>query len=124
MDMKDTKALFLVILGSLLPVTGFAFTGAHDQLKSSPFGDGRSASVSPAGKSADGVSLIVAIPAPAPTPAKPTPVENIKKFLGEHKNDIFIGGIGAYIGWALIGGLAGALTGGLLLLVFFALSNL
>jgi hypothetical protein len=54
-----------------------------------------------------------------PAAPKPTLGESVKSFLGEHRRDILLGGIGAYLGWALVGTMAGALTGGLFFLAFF-----
>ncbi|MBI4350541.1 MAG: hypothetical protein HY550_03795 [Elusimicrobia bacterium] len=103
--MKNNKAVFLIILGAFLLVTGFAFAGSYDQLKSNPFGDGKSASFSPANTNSGGLTLKAATPAPAPTPApaKPTVGETIKKFLTDNARNIMIGGIGAYLGFVLLG---------------------
>lgn len=141
--MKNTKAIFLIVLGSFLMATGFAFAEtAYEQLQRG-FGDDRSATVLPQNKEVVNVSAQTGVPAasapaavtpaaatPAPAAAapavttpppapKPTLGESVKSFLGEHRRDILLGGIGAYLGWALVGTMAGALTGGLFFLAFF-----
>lgn len=142
--MKNTKAIFLIVLGSFIMATGFAFAGeAYDQLKNNPFG-GSAVEISPVtvpaptlNKNAPAVPAPTAVtPAPAPAAAAPAPAavapaekkptvgETIKSFLGEHKKDILLGGIGAYLGWALVGTLAGALTGGIFFLAFFMLAGM
>lgn len=103
--MKNTKALFLIILGSFLLATGFAFANdSLNSLKSNPFGDGRASSLSPDGKSLGSLDLKAAAPAPAPTPApKPSIGKTIKEFLSDNARNIALGGIGAYIGFVLFG---------------------
>lgn len=101
--MKNTKAIFLILLGTFLLATGFSFAGSYDQLKSNPFGDGKSASISPDNRSAGPVNLKAAAPAPAPAPAKPGVGETIKKFWVDNSRNILLGGIGAYLGFALLG---------------------
>jgi len=103
--MKNTKAIFLILLGTFLLATGFAVAGSFEQLSGNPFGDGRSASISPAGNSAGTVSMRAAVtpPAPAPAPAKPGLGETIKNFWVDNSRNILLGGIGAYAGFALFG---------------------
>lgn len=148
--MKNTKAIFLIVLGSFIMATGFAFAAESETfnklMNNNPFNDGRSASVLPASKAVLDVSgqtnvpaasapaaavtapaapaPAAAAPAVAPAEKKPTVGETIKSFLGEHKKDILLGGIGAYLGWALVGTLAGALTGGIFFLAFFMLAGM
>jgi predicted lipid-binding transport protein (Tim44 family) len=55
-----------------------------------------------------------AAPAP-PHPAAPAPSG------GEHT--IFYGALGAFLGLALLGGILGALTGGLFMIALFGLAN-
>lgn len=68
---------------------------------------------------------VVAVPpVPAPVPA-PEPKPNpIKKFISENKTNIFSAGLGAYLGFAVAGTLAGALTGGIFVLAILALSEI
>ena len=62
--------------------------------------------------------------AAAPTPPPPPPPTPIKDFLSEQKTNIVLGGIGAYLGYAILGTMAGAMTGGLFLIAFAILANL
>lgn len=148
MHMKNTKAIFLIVLGAFIMATGFAFaveSETYNKLAANgnPFGDSRATDITPVNITAPALTKAdKAIPAPTgvntsatksnnatvvkettPPPApKPTVGETIKKFLGEHRKDILLGGLGAYIGWALVGTVAGALTGGIFFLAFFALA--
>ena len=45
----------------------------------------------------------LAAPAPAPAPAKPGLGETIKNFWVDNSRNILLGGIGAYLGFALFG---------------------
>ncbi len=101
--MKNTKAIFLILLGTFLLATGFAVAGSLEQLSGNPFGDGRAATVSPAGNSAGTVSMRAAVTPPAPAPAKPGLGETIKKFWVDNSRNILLGGIGAFAGFALFG---------------------
>ncbi len=145
MRMKNTKAVLLIILGAFIMATGFAFAEnvAYEQLKRSvaenpavsfdksdaslPTGTAQTkAAADPVQEKLDQIraaNLKAAAPAPAPAP-KPTIMDGVKKFIGAHKADILLAGAGAYIGWALMGTVAGALTGGLGFLLFFMFANL
>lgn len=103
--MKNTKAIFLILLGTFLLATGFSFAGSFEQLSGNPFGDGRSSSISPASNGAGTVSMKATVtpPAPTPAPAKPGLGETIKKFWTDNARNILLGGIGAYLGFALFG---------------------
>ncbi len=135
--MKNTKAIFLILLGTFLIATGFAYAGdsALDQLKAistdtSAVQREKAAAPGEPLKMTEKIAppAPVAVPAPIPVPPapekKPTAGEQIKEFLGDHKADLLIGGVGAYLGFALIGTVAGALTGGLGLLLFVMIANL
>ncbi|MDA8130853.1 MAG: hypothetical protein M0011_05040 [Elusimicrobia bacterium] len=145
--MKNTKAVLLIILGAFIMATGFAFAEqvAYKQAEdavakppevvfgnsnaSLPTGTARTAAVKdPVQEKLDQIRALnikAADPAPAPAPApKPTIMDGVKKFIGAHKADILLAGAGAYIGWALMGTVAGALTGGLGFLLFFMFANL
>jgi hypothetical protein len=146
--MKNTKAIFLIVLGAFLMASGFAFAAESETYNrlaanGNPFGDSRASDITPVNITAPALTNAdKAIPTPTgvntnatrnndatvtkettPPPApKPTIGESIKSFLGEHRKDILLGGLGAYIGWALVGTVAGALTGGIFFLAFFALA--
>lgn len=118
--MKNTKAFFLIILGSFIIATGFAFAEtAYEQLEKG-FGDRASAigqlpvsagSVAPATPApaattpapAPAAAVAPTPPAPTPAPAKPGLGETIKKFWVDNARNILLGGIGAYLGFALFG---------------------
>lgn len=118
-DMKNTKAFFLIVLGSFIIATGFAFAEtAYEQLEKG-FGD-RSAigqlpvSAGPAAPAATAPAattpapaatpaVVPTPPAPTPAPAKPGLGETIKKFWVDNARNILLGGIGAYLGFALFG---------------------
>lgn len=125
MYMKNIKALFVLTLGSFLLATGFAFAEtAYEQLEMG-FGGNRAAEVSPVNKDildtsgaapvpaasapaattqAPAATVAPAPPAPTPTPAKPPTLgETIKKFIGANARNMLLGGIGAYLGFALLG---------------------
>ena len=103
-DMKNTKAIFLILLGTFLLATGFAVAGSLDQLSGNPFGDGRAASISPAGSSAGTVSMKATVTPPPPAEVKkPGLGETIKNFWVDNSRNILLGGIGAYAGFALFG---------------------
>jgi hypothetical protein len=151
MDMKNTKAVFFIILGSFIIATGFAFARenvAFSQLEelnksgSATF-DGISGagnvpnppgvSAAPAGAPVTAPATTVAptppapgAPAVAPAPKpeeKPTFGENMKKFLGKHMATMAMVGIGAYVGFALMGPV-GILMGALFMYGFMYLGNL
>lgn len=77
-------------------------------------------------------STVPALTAPAETatpavtePPKPVdPLAPVKKVLGEVKTPLTLGVVGGYLGWVIAGTVAGAMTGGLLLIAFFLLSTL
>lgn len=74
---------------------------------------------------APAVPAPAAAAAPEPAPAPPEPGPNpIKEFLGAVKTPLFLGGVGAFLGFAIAGTVAGAMTGGLLLIAFFLLGSL
>lgn len=116
--MKNTKAICLIILGSILIAAGSAFAGALGDLQAGPFGDGRSSSVSADNKGLGDIGAMKAAApaaaAPAPAP-KPTLMDSIKGFIGDNARNMLLGGIGAYIGFVLLGPV-GLVLGGLLFL--------
>ncbi len=67
-------------------------------------------------KHAAAAAVVPPVPDPKPTP---NPVE---KFINKNKTSIFSAGLGGYLGFAIACTLLGALTGGVLLLAFVALS--
>lgn len=151
MGMKNTKAVFFIILGSFIIATGFAFARenfALSQLEemnksgSATFdgipGAGNvpnppGVSAAPAGAPVTTPATTVAPTPPAPgapaaAPAvkpeeKPTFGENMKKFLGKHMATMAMVGIGAYVGFALMGP-AGILMGALFMYTLMYLGNL
>lgn len=72
---------------------------------------------------ADTKATEVAAPAPAPQPPS-DPLKPIKEFISAAKPTITFGLVGAYIGWAIAGTIAGAMTGGLLFAAFVIFANL
>ena len=151
MGMKNTKAVFLIILGAFIMATGFAFARENFAYKQAEDSIARTPEVAfdntnanqPTGtavtkavadpvqekldqiRAANVKAAPAAAPAPAPAPApKPGVGKQILGFIGDHKADILLAGAGAYIGWALMGTVAGALTGGLGFLLFFMFANL
>jgi hypothetical protein len=119
MNMKNTKAVFLIVLGSFILATGFAFAGAYDELKSNPFSDSRAATVSPFDNNNVMHDVSVKAPTPAPAPApEPSLGKKIMKYLGDNQTNILMGGLGAYLGFALIGGPVGIIAGAFFLLFF------
>ena len=143
--MKNTKAVFFIILGSFIIATGFAFAVEsetyNDLVKNGAWGTRsgteqlgvaagspapNAPSASPAPAAAPTPAAVV--PAPAAAPAvkpeeKPTFGENVKKFLGKHMATMAMVGIGAYVGFALMGP-AGILMGALFMYAFTYLGNL
>ena len=122
--MKTIKAVLLIILGSFFIATGFAFAGdnAVNQLRGGPSFDGsRSGSGNvPVLRNSDPAAVNKATEV-APEP-KPTVAQTVNKWLGEHKTQIVMGAVGAYIGFALVGTLLGACTFGLGFLLVLALA--
>jgi hypothetical protein len=140
--MKNTKAIFFIILGAFIMATGFAFAGpAYDSLANGPFGtpvagapvnkailDTSGAAPVPAA-SAPAAAAAPTVPAPtavaaAPAEPKPTFGEKVKEFLGTYKKDILRTGISAYLGFALLGGPAGLLIGALVGFAFFFMAGM
>ncbi|MDD5210437.1 MAG: hypothetical protein PHV36_13680 [Elusimicrobiales bacterium] len=115
--MKNTKALCLIILGSFLSTAAPAFAGSMNQLQDGNlFSDGRSASATPTLGMQKGTGVpTLTVAAPPPAPAKPTMMESIKGFIGDNARNMLLGGVGAYIGFVLLGPI-GLLIGGLLFL--------
>lgn len=105
MHMKNTKALFLIILGSFLLPTGFAFAEnvSLGQAESAWKNCQRATSVSPSltmNKGAAAPAYTVASTTPAPS--KPIGA-TIKKYLTDNSRNIALGAIGAFAGFALFG---------------------
>lgn len=112
----------MIILGSFFIATGFAFAAgtAETQLKSDSLWQNKSAPLV--------VNPLYSKPvAPAVTkaveePKKETPGQKIKKWVGEHKTQITMGAVGAYVGFALMGTVLGACTFGLGFLLVLAIA--
>lgn len=150
MHMKNTKAIFLIILGSFMIATGFAFaveSKTYNELAATgnPWPD-RSGAISQAGlvapstnppptgapASADqnpsttaGNPAPAAAPAPAAKPEAKKPFGQVaKEFIGKHSATIVMMGVGAFVGFALVGTLMGAMTGGLFFFAMLWLANI
>lgn len=139
--MKNTKAIFLIILGAFLMATGFAFAGpAYDQLRNGPFGTTASVELTPVTIPAENLNKALptsvevkkpeqkAIPevkaaAPAEEP-KPSFGEKVQEFFGKYRRDIFRTGISAWMGFALLGGPAGLLIGAVVGFSFFYMAGM
>ena len=138
MDMKNTKAVFLIILGSFILATGFAYAEqtALEQLKAMAADDtaavqkmqaaGVTNKSAPAGTT-KGVDLKAAIPpasgAVAATPEKkePTMGEKVKKFVGDNFSQIFSAIIVGLLAFLMIGTGGAALAVGAAAFGFFYL---
>jgi len=140
MDMKNTKAVFLIILGSFILATGFAYAGeALDQLKAAAGNDTAAVQAMQAagvsntsalttGKT-KGIDLKAAIPAAsapaaaAATPEKkePTMGEKVKKFVGDNFSQIFSAIIIGLLAFLMIGTGGAALAVGAAAFGFFYL---
>ena len=146
MRMPIKKFFLALLFGSLFAPAGRAFAGpALDQLRdSSPNFDGTadySANIpvpvppaafgdtgtgDPAALAEDTKDATAAVPAvtTAPTPPAPTPAPNpVKEFFSKHSTEIVVGGLGAYLGFALLGGPVGMLIGAVCLLGLLMLAN-
>lgn len=138
--MKNTKAIFLIILGSFILATGFAFaenvalSQAERWLDKSGNSDlvvasgGQPAPAAPAATTTPAAAptpaAVVPAPAPAPAPApKPTFGENMKKFLGKHMATMTMMAIGAFVGSALLGPV-GIIAGAMFMFTLMYLSSL
>lgn len=136
--MKNTKALCLIVLGSIFLAAGSAFAEnvSYEQLKigfdksalqdlpvvyappapatslAAPAAATLPAAATPARAAAPAPAATPAAPPPAP---KPTLMDTVKKFIGDNARNMLLGGIGAYIGFVLLGPI-GLLIGGLLFL--------
>ncbi|HCC48997.1 MAG TPA: hypothetical protein DEQ38_12910 [Elusimicrobia bacterium] len=146
--MKNTKAIFLIIVGSFIMATGFAFASdpyngdAYNTLKSGPFGKSALGDLTVVGApsstkppvSPDWTLTTPAKPTtPTPPavvissePAKPKPTlgEKAGEFFGKYRRDIFRTGISAYLGLALIGGPIGLLIGAVAGFAFFYMAGM
>ncbi|MDO8803251.1 MAG: hypothetical protein Q7R35_02370 [Elusimicrobiota bacterium] len=139
--MKNTKAVFLVVLGSLILVTGFAFAGNHslDQAGNPSLwkGDGRSKIVLPklnitANKEVAATTPVVAPPTPPtppvpvvvpPAPKPPTFGEKVTKLISDNKSQIVTSAFVGFLGFLILGTGGAALVVGLIALVFFTLNK-
>lgn len=142
MNMKNTKAIFLIVLGSFLLATGFAFAGnipldqaGHPSLWRA---DGRSGVVLPnlTFEIAASTNTAATTPPPAATtppippvpvvvpvePPKPPPTlgEKISGYISDNKKIIITSGIVALIA-SLVGG--PVLLAGVLAFAFFSLNK-
>ena len=122
--MKNLKAILLIILGSFFIATGFAFAGeAYQQANDGNlWKSGPSGAVAVASPFVDKSAPAVTAAAPEKAPDKTTLAQDTKKWVGDHKTQIFMGAVGAYVGFALFGTLLGACTCGFGLLLFMAIA--
>ncbi|MBI5743204.1 MAG: hypothetical protein HY952_01515 [Elusimicrobia bacterium] len=135
--MKNTKAIFLIILGSFIIATGFAFAVESETFtklaaSGDPWGNrsatGQLVDAAPSGTSSNlpPVSGPTSSPQIQQPPApgkpsddakaeekKPTFKENLNKYLKEHMSTMAMTAIGAYAGFALLGGPIGLIIGAL-----------
>ncbi len=131
--MKNLKAIILIVLGSFILATGFAFAGnvSFDQAGDPTLWKGTdggpqtlpvlnivtSTATAPAAATTTVAptppATVPAVTTPPPAPPAPTPSigESIKKFVAGNMSNIVMGGIGAYLGLALIGGPVGIALG-------------
>ena len=136
MDMKTKKMSLTILFGLLFSVAcGNIFAGeAFDQLKdavgnAAPASDVKielapktditntanlALDTKKAASPVGALKAAVAPPAPAPN--------RVKEFVSTYKTHILMGGVGAYLGFSIMGTLLGALTGGLFIvgLLFLA----
>lgn len=152
MPMKNTKAIFLIILGSFIIATGFAFavesptynalaaTGDPWGNKESPVAQagsaagtsapnppqvGAPASATQTPSTTAGNQAPATTNAPAAKPEEKKPFGQVaKEFIGKHMATMVMVGVGAYLGFALAGTLLGAMTGGLFFFAMLWLANL
>jgi len=143
MNMKNTKAIFLIVLGSFVIATGYAFAEEKaietllggrffgqvidtDTSVVTPGPNARPAGNAPttvaATPTAPIAQAVPAVPAPKPTPA-PTAGEQAKKFVKKYMGAMVMTGVGAYLGMALMGP-AGIVTGAVLMFALVFLGSL
>ncbi len=123
--MKNTKAIFLIILGSFILATGFAFANdALDQARNpNLFNDKRGGSVGVnvrAELSAPIVSQPLAVNQEAPA-EKPSPLKKAKEFVGNNFNQIMGAAVIGFLGFLVIGTGGAGLAVGLGAFAFFML---
>lgn len=149
--MKNTKAIFLIILGSFIIATGFAFAGesvsfnqlvAMEKSGSATF-DGLpgagNAPIPPQVNAANAGNPLPTTPvqtaaqqtppkpgdpaAAAKPEEKPTFKDKLNKYLKEHMSTMVMTGIGAYAGFALLGGPVGLIIGALFMYTLNYMGN-
>jgi len=144
--MKNTRAFFLIVIGSFVIATGFAFAEAeispYEQLVKEYNNRGTAlgslVEAAPAGTvqstpspdttpiltphAAVVTAVVPAVPAPKPDPA-PTAGEMAKKFLKANMAVMVMAGVGAYLGMALLGP-AGMVTGAVFMFALMFLGSL
>lgn len=150
--MKNTKAIFLIVLGSFIMATGFAFaeTLPLGERENIPLGEaqswlkvnsgiatglasGSNTPTPPAVGAPDAASAPAAASTPAAKPPEvkpaepekpPTFGESLKKHLKTNMATYGMVAIGAFVGIALFGGIVGAMTGGLFMFALMFLGGL
>ncbi len=148
MNMKNTKAVFFIILGSFLLATGFAYAGeALDQLKAAasddtaavqtlqaagvannaPLTAGKTKGVDLAAqiKSGGVVAPAVSSAAPASDKDKKKPGEAVKEWIGKNFSQIIAAIAIGFLGFLVLGTGGGALAVGAAAFgLFYAIKNL
>lgn len=137
MNMKNTKAILLIVLGSFIIATGFAFAEAPkpaiEQLKelqiempviSAPSKNITKETATPVQPAAQPAAPVVPAPTVAPAPeVKPAPTlgETVKKFVGDNFSQIVTAGVIGALAFMVIGTGGAGLVVGLLAFAFFSL---
>ena len=141
MNMKNTKAIFLIVLGSFIIATGFAFAEKAENVslgqlenlvKSSSLAveqlpGSENISATPTANVTTvtpdrAAAAVPAVGAAAPAPA-PTTGEKAKKFIKKNMGTMVLVGAGAYLGMALFGPV-GIVIGGLFMFALMFMGNL
>ncbi len=133
--MKNTKAIFLIIIGAFILATGFAFAEnvAYEQLKEQASGIEIPAPIT-AGATRESIlaetptraAAVTAVPTPPAAPAAvvaktPTLGEQVKKFLGDNFSSIFSAVVIGLLAFLVIGTGGAALLAGVGAFAFFTL---
>lgn len=143
--MENLKAILLIVVGSFVLATGLAFAGNSALAQagnpslwvsgfdlpaapvSAPSGrPGAAPAAAPAANTPPPAARVTAAP-PVPAPPPPAPVpslgQQLKKALAANSATIVMGGVGAYVGFALLGGPLGLILGGLLFVGFLMMTS-
>ncbi len=119
--MKNTKAIFLIILGSFILATGFAFAGgtAFDQLGTiSKNGFDNRSGATPTLTATTGTPAASVTPAPAP---KTDYLKKAKEFVGKNFDQIMAGAVIGVLAFMVVGTAGAGLALGFGAFAFFML---